>query len=64
MKSRGYRKVAGDICTKGSGSPDFESYEFTCCVNSKIKTVVIGLSAALGGTLLILLTMVLAFLAW
>ena len=31
MKSRGYRKVTGDLCTKGSGSPDFDPYEFTCC---------------------------------
>ena len=31
MKSQGYRKVAGDLCTKGSGSPDFDPYEFTCC---------------------------------
>ena len=30
MKSRGYRKVAGDICTN-DGIVDFEPYEFTCC---------------------------------
>ena len=31
MKSRGYRKVAGDVCIKGVSGLDFEPYEFTCC---------------------------------
>ena len=31
MKSRGYRKVAGDVCIKGVAGLDFEPYEFTCC---------------------------------
>ena len=31
MKSRGYRKVAGDVCVKGVAGLDFEPYEFTCC---------------------------------
>ena len=30
-KSRGYRKVAGDVCTVGVAGLDFEPYEFTCC---------------------------------
>ena len=64
MKSRGYRKVAGDVCIKGSGL-DFEPYEFTCCTkdDSKMKIIIIGLSAALGGTLLLLI-MAIACLAW
>ena len=33
MKSRGYRKVAGDVCITGAAGPDFEPYEFTCCVS-------------------------------
>ena len=39
MKSRGYRKVAGDVCIKGRG-PDVEYYEFTCCVNASTATVI------------------------
>ena len=31
MKSRGYRKVAGDVCIKGVAGLEFEAYEFTCC---------------------------------
>ena len=31
MKSRGYRKVAADVCSSGVGA-EFEPYEFTCCV--------------------------------
>ena len=31
MKSRGYRKVAGDVCVKGVAGLDFEPYNFTCC---------------------------------
>ena len=31
MKSRGYRKVAGDICVVGTEGLDFEPYEFNCC---------------------------------
>ena len=29
MKSRGYRKIAGDVCT--NGVVNYEPYEFTCC---------------------------------
>ena len=38
MKSRGYRKIPGDICTRGN--VDFEPYEFTCCNAS--ATYIIG----------------------
>ena len=31
MKSRGYRKIAGDVCTSEGNLVDFEPYEFTCC---------------------------------
>ena len=31
MKSRGYRKVAGDVCIKGVAGLEFEPYKFTCC---------------------------------
>ncbi len=65
MKSRGYRKVAGDVCIKGGAGLNFEPYEFTCCGNddNKMKAIIIGISAALGGTLL-LLTLMVACLAW
>ena len=68
MKSRGYRKVAGDVCIKGS-RPDFEYYEFTCCINDnskmKLKTIIIGISVALGGTLLLLIIIIVVVcLAW
>ena len=36
MKSRGYRKIAGDVCTSGLGA-DFEPYEFTCCVGGNVS---------------------------
>jgi hypothetical protein len=38
MKSRGYRKVAGDICTSDGSLVDFDPYEFTCC-NATIVTI-------------------------
>ena len=38
MKSRGYRKVAGDICTSDDSLVDFDPYEFTCC-NATIVTI-------------------------
>ena len=37
MKSRGYRKIAGDLCI-GSGGLNFEPYEFTCCVDNAQPT--------------------------
>ena len=65
MKSRGYRKVAGDVCIKGAADVDFEPYEFTCCVtDGKINSMVIGFGAALGGSLLLVLIMMVACLAW
>ena len=68
MKSRGYRKEAGDVCIKGAAGLDFEPYEFTCCVtindDSKMKAMVVGIGAALGGALLLVLIIMIACLAW
>ena len=64
MKSRGYRKVPGDICT--GGDIDFEPYQFTCCdasvvAGSSSKPAITGLSVAL--SLAILVALVMAVLA-
>ena len=72
-KSRGYRKVAGDICTSEGNLVDFDPYEFTCCnativtVNGDTDTImvsdgasqssVVGLGIALGFAILIALAL-------
>ena len=80
MKSRGYRKVAGDICTNNGNLIDFDPYEFTCCNDTVItingdanavssgesKSTVVGLGVALGFAILVALALgiVAASLIW
>ena len=73
MKSRGYRKISGDICTKDD-MIDFDPYEFTCCnativyvngdtvtIDGHDKPVIIGLAVALA--LVIVIAMILGTVA-
>ena len=72
LKSRGYRKVAGDICTSEGNIVDFDPYQFSCCnvtvvtisgetetvvVNVESKSSVVGLGAALAFALLVALAL-------
>ena len=76
MKSRGYRKVAGDVCIKGVSGLDFEPYNFTCCsdnssnsspspaaniITNDNKPLVAGLGVALA--IFILVSVVLGLVA-
>ena len=78
MKSRGYRKIAGDICISGD-LVDFEPYEFTCCNSSGHgngpvdglssdggQSVVTGLAVSLAVALLVVLFLaaVLVVIVW
>ena len=72
-KSRGYRKVAGDICTSDGNLIDFDPYEFTCCnvtvitvtgdtdtvviSSGESKSSVVGLGVALGFAVLVALAL-------
>ena len=78
MKSRGYRKVAGDVCIVGAAGLDFEPYEFTCCsggsnspspgaiVVNNNKPLVTGLGVTLAIVILVtvLLGAVAAIFVW
>lgn len=71
MKSRGYRKVAGDICTSDNSLIDFDPYEFTCCnatvitisgatdavSNNELRSTNVGLGVALGFAILVALAL-------
>ena len=73
-KSRGYRKIAGDICISGD-FVDFEPYEFTCCNSTSAhgggqssvgQSVVTGLAVSLALALLVVLVLgtLLVMIVW
>lgn len=79
MKSRGYRRVAGDICTNEGSLVDFDPYEFTCCngtfiyvtedsaiIGGSKGSVVTGLAVALALVVVLALILggMLAFIMW